>query len=40
MNFRGRSTIGLLLIGVLCACGAGGPDAVAPEEAEAIAEEA
>jgi hypothetical protein len=40
MNFIGRSTIGLLLIGVLCACGAGGPDAVTPEEAEAIAREA
>ena len=29
-----------LMIGLLCACGAAGPDAVTPEEAEAIAREA
>jgi hypothetical protein len=40
MNFRRRSTMVLLLVGVLCACGASGPDAVTPLEAEAIAREA
>ena len=40
MNFRGRSTIGLLLIGVLCACGANAPATISPEDAEATAKEA
>jgi len=38
--FVQRVGVAAILLGVLCACGAGGPDAVTPEEAEATAREA
>jgi hypothetical protein len=37
---RRRSEVVVVLIGILCACGANGPDAVTPEEAQATAREA
>jgi hypothetical protein len=40
MSSRRNVPILAVMIGVLCACGARGPDAVTPEEAEAIAREA
>ena len=37
---RGYLAIVAVMLSVLCACGASGPDAVTPEEAEAIARDA
>jgi len=37
---RRRSEVVVVLIGVLCACVANGPDAVTPEEAQATARDA